>query len=322
MSTRTASSVLAVTLALVAVLTGVRTGNKALDTDEDVYQRTLRSMRSGEGYYRSMSDALLVKEKARPSSVRAIRPPTLFLVLRWFPERSWRWIVGLVYLAMLLALARLGEPYGRYGGVVATVAGGVWVIGASSYLYLHAELWGLPFFLAGLVAVRRENDSNGAALLAVATALRELYGVGLLLGVLMSKRRRPWLLATAVIIALAAVHIWLAHSVLASAGHEVGLGNERITIHSILRFLSPGDRPAAFALGVTMLAAGFMGMARNLRRDRAATILLPFSIILLVAGVAATRTYWNLTYGPAVSAFCTAAVAAPSYVALNQTKNH
>src|SRR2546423_537877 len=141
MKPRAASSVLAVALALVAVFAGLHTGNKVLDTDEDVYQRTLRSMRSGEGYYPAMRDALIVKEKARPSSVRAIRPPTLFLFLRWFPERSWRWLVGLIYLAVLLAIARLGEPYGRYGSIVATTAGGVWMIGASSYLYLHAELW-------------------------------------------------------------------------------------------------------------------------------------------------------------------------------------
>jgi hypothetical protein len=177
------------------------------------------------------------------------------------------------------------------------------MIGATSYLYLHAELWGLPFFLAGLLALRRDDDSKAAALIAAATLIRELYGLGLLLAFLLSKRRRPWLVALVFVVALSSVHVWLAHSVLSPGGHEVGLGNEPITVHSILRFLSPGDRPAALGLGIAMLVAGFAGIARNLRRDRAAAILLPFAGLLLVAGVVATRAYWNLTYGPAVAAF-------------------
>jgi hypothetical protein len=309
MNTRAASSLLAVALALVAVFSGLHTGNKVLDTDEAVYQHTLRSMRSGEGYYPAMRDALILKEQSRPTSVRAIRPPTLFLFLRWFPEGSWRWIVGLVYLGVLLAMARLGEPYGRYGSIVATAAGGVWMIGASSYLYLHAELWGLPFMLGGLLAARHDKNAKAATLIGAATVVRELFGLGLLLGILMSKRRRPWLVVSVFVVALTAVHVWLANSVLSPGGHEIGLGNEPITVHSILRFLSPGDRPVALVLGIAMLAAGFAGIARNLLQDRAASLLLPFAAILLVAGVVATRAYWNLTYGPAVTAFVPAALA-------------
>ena len=81
MSSRVTAILLAVCLSIVAVVVGIRTGNKTLDTDEAVYQRTLRSMRSGEGYYRAMSDAVAIKEGTHPSSVRAIRPPTMFLIL-------------------------------------------------------------------------------------------------------------------------------------------------------------------------------------------------------------------------------------------------
>jgi hypothetical protein len=308
MNGRATVGLLALALGIVAVFAGLHTGNRVLDTDEAVYQRTLRSMRAGEGYYRAMSDSVAVKEGARPASVRAIRPPTLFLFLRWFPEKSWRWLVGIVFLAVLLALARIGEPYGRYGSTVATITGGIWMIGASSYLYLHAELWGLPFFLAGLLAVRRDDDVSGAAFMAAATVIRELFGLGLVIGLVVSKRRRPWLLATAVVIALAGAHAWLAHSVLSSTGHQVALGNEPITVRSVLRFLSPGDRDTAFALGLVMLVLGFIGMARNMR-DRAARLLLPFAVALLIGGIVATRAYWNLTYGPAVSAFLPAALA-------------
>jgi len=55
-----------------------------------------------------------------------------------------------------------------------------------------------------------------------------------------------------------------------------------------------------------MLVFGFVGLARNVH-DRAARILLPFAIIILPLGIIATRSYWNLTYGPSVSAFIAAA---------------
>ena len=302
MNTRLASIAMALLLALVAVLAGVRTGNKVLDTDEAVYQRTLREMRHGVGYYKAMSDALVVKEGARPTSVRAIRPPTMFVVLRWFPESSWRWIVGLVYLAVLLAMARLGESFGELGPMIAVVLGGIWMIGASSYLYLHAELWGLPFFLAGLVALRRGHEKAAAILMGVAGIVRELYVLAIVVALFLSKRRGIWLVAGASLAGLFGLHYWLAHAFLSRTGHEVSLGNEPITLHSVLRFLSPGDRPFAFALGIAMLALGFAGIARNIR-DRAARLVLPYAIVLLVAGIVATRSYWNLTYGPAVSTF-------------------
>ena len=306
MSPRARATILAVVFAVIAVFTGIHTGNKVLDTDEAVYQRTLREMRNGVGYYRAMSDALVVKEGARPDSVRAIRPPTEFLILRWFPERSWRYIVGLVYLAVLLGLGRLGERFKPYGAEIAVIAGGVWMIGASSYLYLHAELWGLPFFVAGLVAARDEQDGRAAALIAIAAVIRELYGLGLVLGLLFAKRKWIWLVAISVVVGLAGVHYSLARDVLVAHGHQVALGNEPITFHSVLRFISPGDRTAAFVLGLSMLVLGFVGAVRHFQ-DQSARILLPFATVMIVAGIVATRSYWNLTYGPALSSFAPAA---------------
>jgi hypothetical protein len=304
---RATTLIVAVAIAAIATASGIRTGKEVVDTDELVYQRTLRSMRNGEGYYRAMSDAVAAKEGSLPASPRAIRPPTLFLFLRWFPESSWRWIVGVVYLAILLAISRLGDPFGTYGGLIATVAGGVWVIGASAYLYLHAELWGLAFFVAGLVAARRRADGRASGLILAATAIRETYGLGLLVGALLAKRRKPWLIALAGAIVLGVLHAWLAGSVVSVSGHQVALGNEPRTFHAILRYLSPGDRTAAFVLGIAMLVLGFVGCGRSVR-DPAARTLLPFAVVMLVGSVLATRTYWNLTYAPAVSAFIPAAL--------------
>ena len=146
---RDALAVVAVAVVAVAALvSGLRTGWSRVDVDERVYVQTLREMRAGASYYDAMRDALVTKEGAPPRSVRAIRPPTMFLLLRPFPEVAWRWLAGASIAVSLWLLWRLGRPYGPYGGVAAVVLGGLWLLGAAPLLFLHAELWGLPFALA------------------------------------------------------------------------------------------------------------------------------------------------------------------------------
>src|SRR4029079_5755235 len=122
----------------------------------------------------------------------------------------WRWVVGLVYLGMLLAAWRLGRPFGAIGGPLACALVGAWVLGFSYVLFLHSELWGAPFFLAGALAVRRGDDRGGAALMVTATVVRELFGLGLLLGLVFGRRRRPWLVGLGAVGVLFAVHALLA----------------------------------------------------------------------------------------------------------------
>jgi len=157
-----------------------------------------------------------------------------------------------------------------------------------------------------LVAARDEQDGRAAALIAIAAVIRELYGLGLVLGLLFGKRKWIWLVAISVVVGLAGVHYSLARDVLVAHGHQVALGNEPITFHSVLRFISPGDRTAAFVLGLSMLVLGFVGAVRHFQ-DQSARILLPFATVMIVAGIVATRSYWNLTYGPALSSFAPAA---------------
>jgi hypothetical protein len=293
----------AIAIALVAVLAGVRTGDAEVDVDQAVYRDTLVQMRAGDGYYDAHRDALIAKEGAPPRSVRAIRPPTLFLALRWFPESSWRYLVGLAYLAILLAAWRLGEPYGRYGGVIAVVLAGLWVVTASSFLHLHAELWGAPLFLWGALEVRRGRDARAAGLVATATIVRELFGLGLLIGLVLRKQRAPWIAATLAVIALGVVHVLLAQDVLSPAGTQAALGNEPYTPSLVLTILSPGDNLGSWIVGIPMLVAGIAGLMRARRSDPAAAILLPFCAVMIPAAVVATRAYWSLTWGPAIAAF-------------------
>ena len=169
---------LAILLAVAATAEGVKEGNTLRDTDEIVFQTTLHDMQGGRGYYPSMRDALIVKEHQPPTEIRAIRPPTLFLLLRPLPERSWRLVVGLIYLVVLLGAWRLGRPFGRYGGTLAAIGGGIWLLAFANFLYLHAELWGLPFLIWGAVALRSDDgDVRAAVLLALAVCFRELFAI-------------------------------------------------------------------------------------------------------------------------------------------------
>ena len=79
-----------------ATALGIRTGYRTVDVDEVVCRDTVVAMQHGHGYYPAMRDALVAKEGAPPSQVRAVRPPTLYLFLARFPERSWRYLVGAV----------------------------------------------------------------------------------------------------------------------------------------------------------------------------------------------------------------------------------
>src|SRR4029077_15424432 len=113
---------LALFLALTATIAGVRTGWHVVDADELVYRDTLVLMRHGGGVYQAQRQALIIKEHQPPTSVRAIRPPTMYLVLRWFPPSWWRWLVGLVYLADLLLVWRLARAHAPPSGLAALAA--------------------------------------------------------------------------------------------------------------------------------------------------------------------------------------------------------
>jgi hypothetical protein len=305
---RDALAVVAVAVVAVAALvSGLRTGWSRVDVDERVYVQTLREMRAGASYYDAMRDALVTKEGAPPRSVRAIRPPTMFLLLRPFPEVAWRWLAGASIAVSLWLLWRLGRPYGPYGGVAAVVLGGLWLLGAAPLLFLHAELWGLPFALAGLVLARRSRPVGAVAALVVAVAFRELYVVFVVAAAAWARRRRAWVVGIVVVAALAGVHAAFARGVLSSAGHQVALGNEPHDLSLALRVLSPGDTTAGGVLGAVVLGVGAVGLARRWPSDAVARIVATSSVVLLVAAFVETRVYWTLAFAPAVASFVPAA---------------
>ncbi|MBV8305529.1 MAG: hypothetical protein JOZ04_15055, partial [Acidimicrobiia bacterium] len=206
---------LVVVLGAVAIAVGVRAGYHHVDTDELVYRRTLIAMQHGAGYYNAMRSALIRKEGAPPTQLRSIRPPTMFLLLRPLPASTWRWAVGVVYIAVLLLAWRLSRPLAPWGGPVGVGLASLWLLGAAPLLFLHSELWGLPFLLGGALALRAHRWWPAAVLLAAAVLFRETYLVGFAAGLVLAGprravSRRPFWIAAVALLALAAVHAWLA----------------------------------------------------------------------------------------------------------------
>jgi hypothetical protein len=301
------SVILAVLLALAAMLLGVRTGYRTLDVDEVVYHDTVVAMAHGEGYYPAMRDALVRKEGSPPTQIRSVRPPTLYLVLARFPASSWRYMVGGVYLAILLLAWRLGRPLHPAGGPAAVLLTGMWVLGAAPLLFLHTELWGLPLLMAGALACRRERWAVAAALVAGAALLREIYVIPLVIGLIMSPRRRPWWIAAGVVGALALVHASLAREILSAHGKEAPFGASGLSPRYILSTLSPSDRPLGWLLGLIGGILGFAGLRDRWDADPAARLLLPFAAVMVPLTVLIGREYWAVAFGPAVVCFAAAA---------------
>jgi hypothetical protein len=314
---------LALVLALAATLVGVRTGWHPADADEIVYRDTLTFMRRGADVYTAQRQALILKEHRPPTSVRAIRPPTLYLALRWFPPGSWRWLVGLVYLADLLLVWRLARAHGPPAGPVAVALAGLWVLGFAPYLFLHAEVWGLPFFLGGLLALRAGRSWLSAGLFLVAACVRELYVLGLLGGLVLAvapalSARRPirhvlvgaraWVGALGVVVVLYGIHVVLTLRVLSAQGYDARFGNERRTLGFLLRLVAPISSGAGELFGIAIVVLGVTGALRVARRDPAAAVGATTAVFLLGASIWATRVYWSACWAIPLAAFAPAAL--------------
>ncbi|MDQ6727991.1 MAG: DUF2079 domain-containing protein [Actinomycetota bacterium] len=296
-------------LTAVAVALGVRTGYRTVDVDEVVFHDTLTAMRDGRGYYPAMRDALVAKEGAAPSQIRSVRPPTLYLVLARFPPPWWRYLVGTVYLATMALAWRLARPLHAYGGPVAVVLSGMWMLGASPVLFLHTELWGVPFLLGGALAMRHERWAAAAAALAVAAGLRELYVLALVIGLVVAPRRRPWLVALGVVAVLALVHADLTRGILSAQGREAGFGaSHGLSVRYVLDAIGPSDRPLGWLIGVAGLALGSAGLVARWGQDAAARLLLPFAAVMVPLTVLIGREYWGLVFGPALACFLPAGI--------------
>jgi hypothetical protein len=306
-----------------AVLLGAHTGYRTVDVDEAVFFRTVVAMRAGDGYYPAMRDALTHKEGRGPSQIRSVRPPTLYLFLARFPPGSWRYVVGTVYLTTLLLAWRLARGLHPLGGPIAVLLTGMWALGAAPYLFLHTELWGVPFLLAGALALRNDRWAAAAVALAAAALLRELYVPALLLGMLLAPRRRAFAITAVAVAGIALLHAGLASGILTPGGREPALGLAGHGSTYLLSALSPSDRPLGWIIGVAGTVLGFVGLSRRWGDDAAARLLLPFAEAMVVLTVFVGRNYWGLAFGPALACFAPAGLAAVQarYLASTSARN-
>jgi hypothetical protein len=218
--------------------------------------------------------------------------------------------VGLVYVATLALAWRLSRPLAPWAGPVGVSLAALWLFGAAPLLFLHSELWGVPFLLGGALAMRGRRYGTAAALLAVAVLFREIYVVAFVAGLLWSPRRRPFWVAAVALSALAAVHVGLAQSALSSHGHENALRNGTLDLRYSLNAVSPFDQPLGWLVGLAAVGFGTAGLLRRWADDAGARVLLSTAVVLVPATILFGREYWGLAFGFGLACFAPAGVVA------------
>jgi hypothetical protein len=299
------AAILVVVLTALTMFVGLRGSHRVFDVDQLVYERTLKAMRHGTGYYRAMRQALILKEGSPPTQLRSIRPPTMFLLLRPFPPWLWRWLVGLIFASVLTLSWRIGRDRRPLGGPIAVIGVSFWLLAAAPFLYLHAELWGLPFALGGVLAAQHRRWAMAAVLIGVAVMFRELYGVLFVFGFVFAPRRQVWLGVGLVLAGLAAVHASLAASVLSAHGREAPFGNGVRGVHYVLSSLSPFDTPLGLVVGVVSTVGALIALAWAARRGehRLERMVLAFAVVMIPATVLFGRVYWALCFAPLLACY-------------------
>jgi hypothetical protein len=122
-------------------------------------------------------------------------------------------------------------------------------------------------------------------------------------------RERSWRIAAAVVVAAGATHVYLARRVLDPAGYEPPLGSLGDS-RGVLELLSPGTTPVAILVGVVGIVAGGIGLVPAVRRQQpAGRIAITHGVVLCIATIAVSRSYWSLTFAPSTAAFSGACLA-------------
>lgn len=287
-----------VTIILAAVVVGSLVGERShvRDVDEMVFRTTLANMQDGDGYYEAFRKAIEDKAGVAPTQVRSVRTPVLSTALAIFPAGAWRWLAAIPAIALCAAAAALAGPDLLARRLAAALAG-IWMVVSLPLLYLHAELWGAALLVQAGLLFRRERDLGAALLCLSATAIRELFGIALLVGLVLGRDRRPWGAAIGVAIAGAALHAHWAEAILDPNGFDPPLH----AYDAYTRFVAPGASVAAQITGVVLLIAAAMGFL--LRRSDRAYVFLGLVTVPLVVGTAlAGRAYWTLTWCGVTSA--------------------
>ena len=281
------------------------------DVDEIVYVDTLVAMHDGADYYPAMRDALVAKEGESPTQVRSFRTPVVFWTLSGVPVSLWRVLAGFAFASSIALGAHLAKPFGPYAPPLAAAGIGLMAISYSQHLYLHAEVWALPWILAGLVALRQ----RGAAapwLMAFGLAVRELFALLFLFSIVKSwtvdkAQRRWWIAAGALVSAFGAYHGYRASGYVEATGYEASFGNEKMNLNFLLSAVSPGDSPFSWAIGIVLLGAGTKGLLNVRKTDPIATVVAGHLFLMVPLTLVLGRVYWGFTFVPLLAIYAPAA---------------
>ena len=281
-------------------------------TDELIFRGALVDMHRGRGFYPAYRDALAA-QGVPGSQVRAFRLPTEFLLLRPFPVSSYRWLAAVAVLATVALCWRLVRDASPVVQAVVLVGTAVWLAELVPAVYLYAEIWALPWFVLGLVAIREERWALAAVALALAVATRELYLPALLVALVVAPagRRRPFVVGLGAVAILGAVHWTLAGRELVEVGNEAPFAAFSGLAASVRSLLSPRPGQVLIALPIGILTVvGAAGTARRWATDPAAKVLGVTALAVTVATLYGGRVYWPLLTSPVLLAFVGAALPA------------
>ena len=286
------------------------------DIDLAIYQGTIAEMRQGNSYYSSMSDALNSYITAdgqgpfTPSSIRAFRLPTLFLVWASVPGTyTWPFVlVVVVCTATLVGL--LWRPFAGLGVMLWELL----LVYPTALLHLpgfaypprwgYVEIWVVPLILGAMFAMRKGVPAVALVLVLISALCRELAFPCLITGAVAAWRRgspiQPWVAAT---VACLGFYLWHAQQVLP---HLLAHGNEAplVDIGGVTGVVMNTDAGAG-VLAAGLLGLGFIAWPTVTRRwSPSWWIALPLIGGLPIVGLIASREYWSLlVVPPAISLF-------------------
>lgn len=304
MARRVDGVVLVIAVAAVAFGSLLGAQSSTRDVDELLFRSTIVHMQHGDSYYDAFAKAVRQKDGVGPSQVRSVRTPVVSEVLAPFPASTWRWLAAIPALALCLAAASLaGEDL--LARRLAAALTGLWMLVSLPLLYLHAELWGAALVVGAGLSIRDGRDGRAAVLCLLATAVRETFGLSLLVGLVLRPRRRPWGGALLGAGLGGALHAVWAQRILDPAGFDPPLR----ALDRYTRYLAPGEGGTAQVVGVVLLglaAAGFLVR----RADPAFRFLAVIVGPLIIANAMTGRSYWSLTWCGVTSAAGGVALAA------------
>jgi hypothetical protein len=281
---------------------------KSYDVDQRVYESVLHGLKHGDNYYSAFQNALHNKELNGPghgrnaSSIRAFREPYLYYALHFFPAKTWR-LLSLVACFILLWLGRsIALDIDPRGSILSVVLLGCWTAASSSYLYLHAELWGVAFAMIGMWFLHKGRDGAAVIFFVIASAVRELFLPLLFFGLLFSKKKRDFAIGLLVAAALYGLHYMWGAGHLVKHGYQPALGFRGISVQIFTKGLGASTTTLGRIVGLLGLS-GFVVLWKQRKVLHESLIIFSFCLLMLVLDEAIGRQYWSLLYGPLLATY-------------------